>query len=584
MSPSARGSRRSTSSPTTRRSGTTTPTKIGLEFVSRIPKPPLEDVLRSSIGIPTEGYLHQLYFSYPIEGGFEAIVDAFAARCAGKLRTGWRVARVERDGAGWRVASDSGEEIRCDTLVSTIPIHELLKVWPGAPDAARAAAARLRYNSLINVVIGSAEPPAHGYTAVYVPDPEILFHRVSFPHAFSERCAPEGSSIAMAEITANDGDGVWEMSDEALLARVTEDLDAHGLGQSRARSSYRRVVRFQYGYPVYDLEYRHNVTSCATRWRRPGCASSAGSRSSTTSTPTSASSGRWRWPRSCACDAGSGALRLLRGRQLGAPAPLGRSQGASILDVGCGRATTSERLHRLGNRVTGIESSPEAVAKARRAARRGRRGRSPRPRGNRGTSRGTDLRRGDLRRRARALDWPGPVLQELPALREAGRHGDHLAAQRRAAGPRASGSSAVGSSTPTRGVLDRTHLRFFTKKSARRLIEDAGLASRATPTRGDRTGRGALRPKKLMAPRASARRRRSAIRPRLLESTPYRALRQDRLSGRELRRQPLARAARVSNDLRGPHPAAMKLTVSMITLNEERAIAQGRRRHPPRGA
>ncbi|HEY4393560.1 MAG TPA: FAD-dependent oxidoreductase [Polyangia bacterium] len=233
--------------------------KIGLEFVSRIPKPPLEDVLRSSIGIPTEGYLHQLYFSYPIEGGFEAIVDAFAARLRGKLRTGWRVARVERDGDGWRVASDRGEEIRCETLVSTIPIHELLKVWPGAPDAARAAAGRLRWNSLINVVIGSAEPPAHGYTAVYVPDPEILFHRVSFPHAFSERCAPEGSSIAMAEITANAGDGVWEMSDEALLARVTADLERAGL-VTPSKVSYRRVVRFNYGYPVYDLDYRHHVT------------------------------------------------------------------------------------------------------------------------------------------------------------------------------------------------------------------------------------------------------------------------------------------------------------------------------------
>ncbi|HEX9163448.1 MAG TPA: NAD(P)-binding protein, partial [Thermoanaerobaculia bacterium] len=41
------------------------PQKIGLEFVSRIPKPPMEDVIKSAIGIPTEGYLHQLHFYYP---------------------------------------------------------------------------------------------------------------------------------------------------------------------------------------------------------------------------------------------------------------------------------------------------------------------------------------------------------------------------------------------------------------------------------------------------------------------------------------------------------------------------------------
>jgi len=236
------------------------PEKIGLEFVSRIPKPPLADVLRSSIGIPTEGYLHQLNFSYPIEGGFEAIVDAFRAKVRGTVRTGCQVANVERDGQGWRVRSTDGDEVRAPVLVSTLPIHELLKVWPAAPAAARAAAAQLRYNSLINVVIGSAEPPQHNYTAVYVPDPEILFHRVSFPQAFSERCAPPGSSIAMAEITANDGDGVWEQTDDQLLARVIADLARAGLVKPE-KVSYRRVVRFRYGYPVYDLEYRQNVTA-----------------------------------------------------------------------------------------------------------------------------------------------------------------------------------------------------------------------------------------------------------------------------------------------------------------------------------
>ena len=236
------------------------PEKIGLEFVSRIPKPPLEDVLRSAIGIQTEGYLHQLHYYYPIERGFEAIVDAFAARVKGRVRTGWKVARVTRDGSGWRVRSTDGEEIRCATLVSTIPIHELLPIWPEAPEAARAAAARLRWNSLINVAIGWSEPPANATTAIYVPDPEILFHRVSFPHSFSPRCAPPGSSIAMAEVTANEGDGVWELPDGELVTRVTGDLARVGL-LDPAKITYRRVVRFRYGYPVYDLEYRQNVTA-----------------------------------------------------------------------------------------------------------------------------------------------------------------------------------------------------------------------------------------------------------------------------------------------------------------------------------
>jgi protoporphyrinogen oxidase len=233
--------------------------KIGTEFVERIPKPPMEDVLKSSIGISTEGYLHQLYYSYPTVGGFEAIVHGFEKRVRGAIRTSWPVASVERVGNAWRVVSASGEERTYDTLVSTLPIHELLKIWKDAPAAVHEEAAKLRYNSLINVLIGCDTDPGHNYTALYVPDPDLLFHRLSFPKAFSEKCVPEGGSSIMAEITANEGDGIWEMTDEALIERVLGEIEQIGF-VDRNSIVYTRVSRFKYGYPVYDLEYRRNVT------------------------------------------------------------------------------------------------------------------------------------------------------------------------------------------------------------------------------------------------------------------------------------------------------------------------------------
>ncbi|HEY0142010.1 MAG TPA: FAD-dependent oxidoreductase [Thermoanaerobaculia bacterium] len=234
------------------------PEKIGLEFVARIPKPPMEDVVKSAIGIPTEGYLHQLHFYYPIEGGYEALVHAFAKDVRGTIRTDWNVTAVERDGDGWRVTGEHGEERRYDTLVSTLPVHDLLSIWRGAPFEALEAASKLRYNSLINVLIGTGRDLGHPYTAIYVADPEIPFHRVSFPKAFSERCVPEGGGALMAEITTNEGDGLWELSDDEIVKRVTADLVRMELVDETALT-YQRVVRFRYGYPVYNLEYRANV-------------------------------------------------------------------------------------------------------------------------------------------------------------------------------------------------------------------------------------------------------------------------------------------------------------------------------------
>ncbi len=236
------------------------PSKIGLEFVSRIPKPPMEDVVKSAIGIPTEGYLHQLNFFYPIEGGYESVVHAFAKSVKGSIVTSWPVTEIEFLDEHWHVRTAGGEERLYHELVSTIPIHELMQVWPEAPREAREALARLRYNSLINVLLGFSEDRGYTYTAVYVPDPEIPFHRVSFPKNFSEQTVPKGQSSAMAEITANAGDGVWEMSDEAVTERVIADLAGMGLIDPK-KVTYKRVIRFTYGYPVYDLEYRKNVTA-----------------------------------------------------------------------------------------------------------------------------------------------------------------------------------------------------------------------------------------------------------------------------------------------------------------------------------
>jgi protoporphyrinogen oxidase len=236
------------------------PEKIGLEFVSRIPKPPMEDVLKSSIGIPTEGYLHQLHFYYPVEGGYESLVHAFAKQVRGTIRTSTPVTDVAREGNAWRVTTSDGAVHTYEVLVSTIPVHELLQVWREAPAAARERAEKLRYNSLINVLLGIREDRGYPYTALYIPDPAVIFHRLSFPKAFSERCVPEGMSSMMAEITTNEGDGVYELSDDDVLARTIGHLERMGFLEA-STVIYKRVVRFRYGYPVYDLHYRKNVSA-----------------------------------------------------------------------------------------------------------------------------------------------------------------------------------------------------------------------------------------------------------------------------------------------------------------------------------
>lgn len=233
------------------------PSQICLEWVERIPKPPLEDVLKSAIGISTEGYLHQLHFSYPKEGGYEALVKAFAQHSKGPIHTHCEVTRLSGGPGHWEVETSQGSK-RYETIVSTLPIHELAKVWDGFPAEAREALTQLRYNSLINVMLGIKVAERHPWTALYVPDPDIVTHRISFMCNFSEHCAPEGYEAVMAEITTNPGDGIHELPDEAVISRVLSDLERMGIVRPED-VVYRRAIRFEYGYPVYDMDYFKQV-------------------------------------------------------------------------------------------------------------------------------------------------------------------------------------------------------------------------------------------------------------------------------------------------------------------------------------
>jgi 2-polyprenyl-3-methyl-5-hydroxy-6-metoxy-1,4-benzoquinol methylase len=157
-------------------------------------------------------------------------------------------------------------------------------------------------------------------------------------------------------------------------------------------------------------------------------------------------------------DVNWGLLRLWGGRT-----------GLRVLDVGCGFATTSARIQKLGNEVTGIDSSPEIEAVAAQRLSRVVHGDV------------LDVDLGDARFDViifadvlEHLSWPvsvvkrylqwlapdGSVIVSLPNVGLWSVRFAHLLGRWE---------------YDETGVLDRTHLRFFTRKSARWLAREAGL-------------------------------------------------------------------------------------------------------------
>lgn len=232
------------------------PAQMSMGWVERVPKPPLEDVLKSAIGIETEGYLHQLYFHYPREGGFESLVRAFAAS-APRIETGFQVERLRRDSAGWDI-SDGRQTIRCQELISTIPLASLSAALCDVPSDIQSDIDGLRYNTVIVAMIGVNKPYLSGKSAIYIPDPACLAHRLCFNTYFSPSMAPEGCSSLIAEITSGPDDDIASKDDAQIVQELLAWLEPQGFLHA-ADVVATDMKRVRYGYPVYDLDYDRKV-------------------------------------------------------------------------------------------------------------------------------------------------------------------------------------------------------------------------------------------------------------------------------------------------------------------------------------
>jgi protoporphyrinogen oxidase len=225
----------------------------------RIPRPPVEDIIRSAIGIETEGYTHQSIFTYPVTGGIEALIAAIARPVRSRVRTGFSVTSVGRDEDGSFLISNGSETIRAERCISTIPPQHLLQCLAVVPDDVRNACDGLRYNSLACVCLGTKTKSAP-YSWLYVPQKELgMFNRISFPSNYSTEVAPDGCGSVLAEITYNDGDTISAMEDDELIRHTVEGLDAMGL-VSPSDVVHASVFRQKFAYVVYDLCYQDNVT------------------------------------------------------------------------------------------------------------------------------------------------------------------------------------------------------------------------------------------------------------------------------------------------------------------------------------
>ena len=245
--------------------------QMSMDWVEgRVPKPPVEDVIKAAVGVETEGYTHQLHFYYPGTGGVEEIPKAMAKRVR-HITPEFGVHHVRKTRDGWLVSDGSAERVY-ERVVSTLPIVEMASIFEGVPREIKDCVGALRHNSLFTVTIGLASERLPEYTAIYVPASGTHFSpafvscpcsaRKTFPRG-NRWCRPKSPRIqAMASGNSVTSD---------VLRKVIAGLESMDLIRP-GEICYTNVIRTKYGYVVQDFTYRKYLDQAKNYFEGEGVA------------------------------------------------------------------------------------------------------------------------------------------------------------------------------------------------------------------------------------------------------------------------------------------------------------------------
>ena len=235
---------------------------MNTQMVDRIPKPTDEEIERSAAGETVDGYLHQLYFSYPSTGGIEAVIQAIVRQLGPKCRilTGYKVNSIEKVKSKFFVRSNTeiASAVDGDMLVSTIPIQELYKSYYKKEKGTERSIEALKYNSIKVFFIKTKEDLCGDNFTFTIPDKDIVFHRISKMDFLGKTYQHDGASY-MAEVTYREGDRISALSKRKLEAEVISGIVKIGFARTEKEVEIVDVTDQKYAYIIYDLLHRENM-------------------------------------------------------------------------------------------------------------------------------------------------------------------------------------------------------------------------------------------------------------------------------------------------------------------------------------
>jgi protoporphyrinogen oxidase len=230
------------------------------------------DGLKRSLGLnkrPNDGMATKTLletFRYPRLGPgmmWEAARDKILSR-GGAIHMNHALGQLATDGqGGWRMTATGPAGTRvigARHVISSAPMRELAARLHPLP-ATSLQARDLKYRDFLTVALKVRSTDLFPDNWIYIHDSQVKVGRIQNFRSWSPEMVPdEGVACVGLEYFCFEGDGLWSMADDDLVALATREMAILGLVEPEQVIGG-VVVRQEKAYPVYDGDYAANVAA-----------------------------------------------------------------------------------------------------------------------------------------------------------------------------------------------------------------------------------------------------------------------------------------------------------------------------------
>src|SRR3954452_5913622 len=145
-------------------------------------------------------------------------------------------------------------------VISSLPLRATVGIAdPTAPEPVREAAQGLRYRDFLTVALVLDGDDVFPDNWIYIHEPGVHVGRIQNYRSWSPWMVPDPDTACVGlEYFCFEGDELWTMSDDDLVALATKELEQLNLAPAgKVRRGY--VVRVPKAYPMYDADYSDRV-------------------------------------------------------------------------------------------------------------------------------------------------------------------------------------------------------------------------------------------------------------------------------------------------------------------------------------